>query len=120
MPNQTEINDKINNINEDLKNLQSDKTSYANMEQKIESLISNLSTARKNMKDALDKLKVNYTGNAANRMYTDCQNVIDDISTMIKSLKHEILPEARQRIDTINAKVTKKTEKKEDLSKKLQ
>lgn len=120
MPDKIEINNKINELNEELRTLQSDKTAYTNMINKIENLISNLSPAKDYMSAALGELKENYTGNNANAMYHDCQNVIDDIKNMIKSLKHEILPEARQHINTIDAKTTRKTERIDDLTKKIQ
>ena len=104
----TQINQKINKLSREIKDLSDKKNKYNSMNSQISNAVSKLNTAMNSINSASVKLKNNYSGNIATSKCNELQNQRNQISNIKSRLSGSILSESKRQINKINANIEAK------------
>ena len=102
------LNTIIIRINGEIDTLTSSKEKYVAMNTQLKTAITELTKAMSDMKTAHSKLTQCYSVDGQPRDEGRFQDIIDDISNKLTSLKTNILPSSNVKIDSINSSISSK------------
>lgn len=103
-----EIQEKINRLNREIRNLERSRSSYKNMNTKINDAITKLTTAKDYANKSYTALEKYYQSNTSSKKVTELENEYTNINNIIKDLKSEILVASNNKISSINSSISSK------------
>ena len=103
-----EIQEKINKINREIRNLRTSKSSYQDMNTKIHEAITKLTNAKEYVNKSYTSLEKYYQSNVSSKNFTKLKSESTNINNIIKNLKSEILVASNNKINSINSSIKDK------------
>lgn len=103
-----EIQEKINRLNREIRNLETSRSSYQNMNTKINDAISKLTSAKDYANKSYTALEKYYQSNTSSKKVTELESEYTNINNIIKDLKSEILVASNNKISSINSSISSK------------
>lgn len=103
-----EIQEKINKINREIRNLRTSKSSYQDMNTKINEAIIKLTNAKEYVNKSYTSLEKYYQSNVSSKNVTKLKSESTNINNIIKNLKSEILVASNNKINSINSSIKDK------------
>lgn len=103
-----EIQEKINRLNREIRNLETSRSSYQNMNTKINDAITKLTSAKDYANKSYTELEKYYQSNTASKKVTELESEYTNINNIIKDLKSEILVVSNNKISSINSSISSK------------
>lgn len=103
-----EIQEKINRLNREIRNLETSRSSYQNMNTKINDAITKLTSAKDYANKSYTELEKYYQSNTASKKVTELESEYTNINNIIKDLKSEILVASNNKISSINSSISSK------------
>ena len=103
-----EIQEKINKINREIRNLRTSKSSYQDMNTKIHEAITKLTNAKEYVNKSYTSLEKYYQSNVSSKNVTKLKSESTNINNIIKNLKSEILVASNNKINSINSSIKDK------------
>lgn len=103
-----EIQEKINRLNREIRNLETSRKSYQNMNTKINDAITKLTSAKDYAKKSYTSLEKYYQSNTSSKKVTELESEYTNINNIIKDLNSEILVASTNKISSINSSINSK------------
>lgn len=103
-----EIQERINRLNREIRNLETSKKAYQNMNTKIKDAISKLTTAKGYANKSYTSLEKYYQSNTSSEKVSEIENEYKNINNIIKELESVILVASNNKINTINSNIANK------------
>lgn len=100
-----EIQNSINTLNSQVRNLGNQRTQYQNMNNQINQTISELSAAYNAIVDAKNGLAENYSSQSADKKVDVLEEDANKINALIKKLRDEILVASNNKINSVNSSI---------------
>ena len=100
-----EIQNSINTLNSQVRNLGIQRTQYQNMNNQINQTISELSAAYNAIVDAKNRLIENYSSQSADKKVDALEEDANKINALIKKLRDEILVASNNKINSVNSSI---------------
>lgn len=100
-----EIQNSINTLNSQVRNLGNQRTQYQNMNNQINQTISELSAAYNAIVDAKNRLIENYSSQSADKKVDALEEDANKINALIKKLRDEILVASNNKINSVNSSI---------------
>lgn len=102
------IRGEISQLRREINSLENKKTSYKNMNIKINKAIGELTSAKKSAKQAYTLLGQHYQSKTADKKTLELEGEYTNISNVIKTLENEILVESNNKINEIEQSIRRK------------
>lgn len=103
-----EIQEKINRLEREIRELKTDKDLYHNMNNKIKDAVTKLTNAKDSANKSYTMLEQCYQSEVASKKVTELENEYTNINNIIKELTYDILTASNNKLNSINSSINNK------------
>ena len=114
-----EIQEKINRLEREIRELKTDKDLYHNMNNKIKDAVTKLTNAKDSANKSYTMLKQCYQSDTASKKVTELENEYTNINNIKKELTYDILTASNNKLNSINSSINNKENQINALKKQM-